>query len=80
MPSHHTISHQKHVIMSSGRPAPGSRFYSEFSIHRLNEDEPKKMAIVHQESGRDTETFATENDAIDDGHRRAKAWIDAQLK
>jgi hypothetical protein len=81
MPS---IRHQEYAgyaIVAMSTPAGSGKYHSIFSVRpaTLAED-TNNQPFSHQENISESPAFATEAEAIDAAHDRAKAWIDTQAR
>ena len=81
MPSIQHQEYQGYAIVAMATPAGSGKYHSIFSVQSAQQSEPANQgSATHQESITESPSFATEAEAIDAAHDRAKAWIDAQSK
>lgn len=77
-----TIQHQDYkgyAIVAMATPAGSGKYHSIFSVQSAGQSEQANPGSpAHQESIAESPAFATEAEAVDATHDRAKAWIDAQ--
>jgi hypothetical protein len=81
MPSIEQQDYKGHAIVAMATPAGSGRYHSIFSVHASEQsDDAGHVPLAHQESVADSPSFATEAEAIDAAHGRARAWIDMQTR
>lgn len=77
-----TIQHQDYkgyAIAAMATPAGSGKYHSIFSVQSAgNSEQSDHGSPAHQENIAESPAFATETEAVDAAHDRAKAWIDAQ--
>lgn len=78
------IQHQDYkgyAIVAMATPAGSGKYHSIFSVRSAGQSEQTASGSpVHHESITEGPALATEAEAIDAAHDRAKAWIDAQTE
>lgn len=81
MPSIQHQDYKGYAIVAMATPAGSGKYHSIFSVQSSEQSEPTNdRSPAHQESITESPAFATEAEAIDAAHDRAKTWIDAQSK
>jgi hypothetical protein len=79
MPSIQHQEYKGYTIVAMATPAGSGKYHSIFSVQSADQSEPaNQVPPTHQESITESPAFATEAEAVDAAHDRAKAWIDAQ--
>jgi hypothetical protein len=81
MPSIQHQDYKGYAIVAMATPAGSEKYHSIFSVQSSEQSESTNdRSQAHQENITESPVFATEAEAIDAAHDRAKTWIDAQAK
>jgi hypothetical protein len=77
MTNNDTQVYGNYKIMVHSLRLPGGEFSNKFSIYLIEANEPKQRTTVFQAPESESPRFQTEEEALENGVHRAKAWIDA---
>ena len=81
MPSIQHQDYKGYAIVAMATPAGSGKYHSIFSVESAaSSEQTNHRPLTHRESVTESPAFATEAEAIDAAHDRAKAWIDAQAQ
>ena len=79
MPSIQHQEYKGYALVAMATPAGSGKYHSIFSVRPVRQHEDTNTdSLSHQEKITESPAFATEAEAIDAAHERAKAWIDTQ--
>lgn len=81
MPSIRHQEYEGYAIVAMSTPAGSGKYHSIFSVRPVEQaEEANNHPLSHQENISESPAFATEAEAIDAAHDRAKVWVDTQTR